>query len=120
MNKYEAAIAYFKERKAILAAKSFEDEAVEHINTAIEAMKKQVPRTVIESGAVDWHYCPNCGRVIDQYDEHCMNCGQAVNVRLTECVSRKCFACRDHTTDGPVCENYADKIDEIRRIHEEA
>ena len=37
---------------------------------------------------------------------------------LTKCVERHCADCSEHH-DGKVCDRYADKVDEIRRIHEE-
>ena len=37
---------------------------------------------------------------------------------LTKCVGRRCADCGEHH-DGKVCERYADKVDEIRHIHEE-
>lgn len=122
MNKYEAAIAYFKEHKSILAAKNFENEAVEHINTAIEAMKKQVPRALttyqvgIKSGI-----CPTCNNIVtDRINNNCHLCGQNIAFTASMCIAIGCANCQNHSADGPVCEYYADKVDEIRRIHEES
>lgn len=118
MNKYEEAIAYFKERKAILAGASFENEAVEHINTAIEAMQKQVPRALKKFVRIyDEGKCPNCDAYYEPSD-YCPSCGQALSLLTSECISKNCVDCYEHTFDGPVCEHYADKVDEIRRIHE--
>lgn len=120
MNKYEAAIAYFKERKSILAAKNFEDEAVEHINTAIEAMKKQVPRALKKFVPIyDEGKCPNCGQYYEPSD-YCGSCGQKISLLTSECISKNCVDCYEHTDGSKVCEHYADKVDEIRRIHEES
>ena len=119
MNKYEAAIAYFKERKETFAAVNFEDEAVEHINTAIEAIQKQVPRSLALYDG-DGGECRVCDTELAGEDNYCTDCGQRISRVLTECIAMPCRLCGMHTADGPVCECYACKVDEIRRIHEEA
>lgn len=118
MNKYEAAIAYFKERKSILAAKSFEDEAVEHINTAIEAMKKQIPRSLTAYDGAEGE-CRFCGNEIEDVFNYCGDCGQRISKIISECIITHCAECGFDSASGSVCECYSAKSDEIRRIHEE-
>ncbi len=120
MNKYEKAIKYFEKRKAEKAAMSFEDEAVENINTALEALRKQVPRALDDYTPVYLEgECPTCGRFYNG-ETYCGTCGQRVCLQLSECILRRCSECPQCDNFGDrVCENYADKVDEIRRIHEE-
>lgn len=116
MNKYEKAIKYFEEHKAKFAAMSFEDEAVENTGIAIEALKKQVPRSLYGFNGKTGR-CQSCGSLtLDGM--RCNDCGQATDGVLTACVSFPCTSCANHR-EGRVCEYYAAKTDEIRRIHEE-
>lgn len=45
--------------------------------TAIEALKKQIPKKLKDDG---WLYCPICGRdvLMDRFD-YCPDCGQALD-----------------------------------------
>ena len=117
MNKYEKAIKYFEEHIKVLGnhckhGGDFALEAREHTQTALEALKKQVPRAFMD------FKCPNCN-IPNDGDNFCFACGQSLSPELTECVSRKCFTECDEYSDNTVCPFYAAKTDEIRRIHEE-
>ncbi|MBE6890002.1 MAG: hypothetical protein E7485_08320 [Ruminococcaceae bacterium] len=128
MNKYEKAIRYFEEQCKALEEHckrggDFALGALEHTKTAIEAMKKQVPRAGINykrnSISSD---CPNCGHdviCINNSVIHCLHCGQLITRDITYCVNHKCVRCGKNGHKR-VCPYYADKVDEIRRIHEEA
>lgn len=116
MNKYEKAIRYFEEHLAVLEnhckhGGDFALEARDHTRTAIKALRKQVPRAFLGGG------CPNC-HIPNDGDEYCFACGQALSPEITDCVSRYCSEC-DEYSGNKVCPLYADKVDEIRRIHEE-
>lgn len=118
MNKYEKAIRFYEESSGVLEEHftdgAFKREALEAAQTAIEAIKKQVPRALRNR-----RVCPSCGSICDEYDGYCVECGQATSMRLTECISGICAWCPLHDPNGKVCEHYAGKVDEIRRIHEE-
>ena len=115
MNKYEKAIKYFEEHKAKFAAMSFEDEAVENIGTALEVLRKQVPRAAVGG------MCPNCKTTsVDRELDYCDNCGQALDWVTTDCIHITCEYCCYPDDKSTVCPRYAAKTDEIRRIHEEA
>ena len=117
MNKYEKAIKYFEEHKAKFAAMSFEDEAVENIGIAIEALKKQVPRALRGYEGILGN-CPSCGVPLESNVGYCNNCGQHIDQGLTDCVNFECEFCF-RNRQKQVCPHYAAKTDEIRRIHEE-
>lgn len=123
MTKYEQAIKYFEEQLKVLddhwkRGGEFAAEALEHTKTAIEALRKQMPRALHKLDG-DYGECRSCKAYNDKYDNYCMDCGQAIDTRLTECINYGCADCGLHKVDGPVCKHYADKVDEIRRIHEE-
>lgn len=117
MNKYEKAIKFYEENKKVLNEHFtdgvFKREAMEAAETAIEALRKQVPRAFLDGE------CPNC-HIPNDGDEYCFACGQALSPELTDCVSKKCFSECDEYSEYRVCPFYAAKTDEIRRIHEEA
>lgn len=127
MTKYEQAIKYFEEQQKVLddhrkRGGEFAAEALEHTKTAIEALKKQVPRALttyqvgIKSGI-----CPTCNNIVtDRVNNNCHLCGQNIAFTASMCIAICCANCKNHSVDGPVCKLYADKVDEIRRIHEEA
>ena len=123
MTKYEQAIKYFEEQLKVLddhckRGGEFAAEALEHTKTAIEALRKQVPRALHKLNG-DYGECSFCRVENNKFDDRCMNCGQAIDTALSECINYGCADCVLHTADGLVCERYADKVDEIRRIHEE-
>lgn len=91
----------------------------EALGMAIVALKKQVPRA-LHSLIGDDGLCPSCGYENENYNSHCVKCGQAISGFLSECIKHGCYSCGLNEADGPVCPRYADKVDEIRRIHEEA
>lgn len=123
MNKYEKAIRYFEEHLAVLEnhckhGGEFAFEAREHTRAAIKALRKQVPRALVGfcNGIGD---CPTCGRGLDDNTKHCDDCDQLISPFLSYCVSMRCAECK-HNNSGKVCDLYPDKVDEIKRIHEEA
>ena len=126
MNKYEKAIKYFEEHMKVLDnhckhGGDFALEAREHTQTAIEALRKQVPRALSRLGdGKDEGYgeCPNCYHGVDTFANFCECCGSAISGTLAVCISNRCMECPEDTTDR-VCPYYAAKTDEIRRIHEE-
>lgn len=125
MNKYEKAIRYFEEHLAVLEnhckhGGDFALEARDHTRTAIEALRKQVGKVARCINRYDLGLCPNCGYQADIYHNYCLNCGQALDPDTAECIKTHCIECPLHSVDGEVCDQYADKVDEIRRIHEEA
>ena len=126
MTKYEQAIKYFEEQLKVLddyckRGGEFAAEALEHTKTAIEALRKQVPRALIGLEII-FGCCPSCGIALDGINtRHCENCGQEIDFFVSECISlRTCYKCTRHDINDKVCPYYADKVDEIRRIHEEA
>lgn len=124
MNKFEKAIRYFEEHLVVLEnhckhGGDFALEARDHTRTAIEALKKQVPRAAGCYPVPAFGYCPVCGNEVEYGNDYCSHCGQATSKQLAICVSSQCFECSKHAIGGKVCEQYADKVDEIRRIHEE-
>lgn len=117
------AIEELKHQKAALdrhiaKGATYCDDYTEALGMAIKALKKEMPRA-LHNLDIDYGRCPFCKESTSAYDDHCRNCGQAIGTDLTDCVSRSCADCRLHKADGPVCPRYADKVDEIRRIHEE-
>ena len=54
------------------------------IDTAIEALEKQIPKKPISLGEDidrDVGQCPNCKEIIDTYEDYkyCSDCGQAID-----------------------------------------
>ena len=58
------------------------------IDTAIEALEKQIPKTPLDKtkSMDDYGYCPNCRKIIDDYNDFnfCSTCGQAIDWRDEE------------------------------------
>lgn len=59
------------------------------IDTAIEALEKQIPKKPISLGEDidrDVGQCPNCKEIIDTYEDYkyCSDCGQAIDWRDVE------------------------------------
>lgn len=59
------------------------------IDTAIEALEKQIPKKPISLGEDidrDVGQCPNCKEIIDTYEDYkyCSDCGQAIDWRDEE------------------------------------
>lgn len=59
------------------------------IDTAIEALEKQIPKKPISLGEDidrDVGQCPNCKEIIDTYEDYkyCSECGQAIDWRDVE------------------------------------
>lgn len=118
MNKYEKAIRYFEEHLVVLEnhckhGGEFAFEAREHTRTAIEALRKQVPRAMRDNR------CPTCDSYNDDGDSICCSCGQVLDPEITGCIAMECIECAENS-EKSVCPFYADKVDEIKRIHEEA
>ena len=71
---YEEAIKHLQNLKF-----KFMDEYVDYDNTAeafqhgIEALKKQIPRKLIEA------YCPSCHAIAGRGYDYCWHCGQALD-----------------------------------------
>jgi hypothetical protein len=117
MTKHEQAIKYFEEQLKVLddhrkRGGEFAAEALEHTKTAIEALRKQVPRAALAAK------CPACGEFVDREYDYC-DCGQALDWQATDCIQITCEYCCYPDNKNIVCPRYADKVDEIRRIHEE-
>ena len=56
------------------------------LDTAIEALKKQIPKKLKKHGYGKWYFCPDCLRLIQRRIEDSLNdikfcpfCGQALN-----------------------------------------
>lgn len=69
-------------------------------------------------------FCPTCGGFESNLHSDCSvtvcrNCGQLLDWQLSRCIVTKCVDCKRHSSDGAVCPHYADKADEIRRVHTE-
>ena len=100
---------------------SITDDECEALEMAVQCMKKQIPRARILNGKVTKNgYCPECGaRNWEKTVEYCSSCGQHTPYRLSKCIKTVCYECVRGNAEK-VCEHYADKADEIRRIHESA
>ena len=114
----DKAIHFFEEQKAVLEKHlknggEFADEALGATEAALMALKKQVPRAAL--GAK----CPACGEFVDRAFVYC-DCGQAIDWQITDCIHITCENCNLVVDKNKVCKRYADKVDEIRRIHEAA
>lgn len=113
----QEAIKELNEQKAALdkhiaRGGEFGKKYSEALGMGIKALEKQVPRAFLGGE------CPNC-HIPNDGDEYCFACGQALSPEITDCVSRYCTECDGYSGDE-VCPLYADKVDEICRIHEEA
>ena len=116
MNKYEKAIKYFQEHMKVLDnhcrhGGDFALEAREHTQTALEALKKQVPRALRGYEGILGN-CPSCGVSLKSNVGYCNNCGQHIDQGLTDCVNFECEFCF-RNRQKQVCPYYADKVDEI-------
>lgn len=115
-------------------AESFGPAVGTAISEAILACKKEVPRSLVKygkSGYARTGYCSTCGELIcnaytvnstDRPKKVCDKCGQAYDWQLSHCIHTACKDCEDRylkEIDGSVCKHYADKTDEIMRIHKE-
>lgn len=118
------AIKELKEQKAALdkhIAKGGEycKEYAEALGMGITALKKEMPRALIHVDD-EQGMCQICKTDNEAHNVYCIQCGQAISKTLTYCISTNCIDCKHHEKSARVCEHYADKVDEIRRIHEEA
>lgn len=88
-------------KEAIKEMKDQRDALVKHYNRGGDYIKAQLEATEI---AIE-----------------CMEADLRVPLCAKECVQVNCMECYKHGNriDGTVCLLYADKVDEIRRIHEE-
>lgn len=120
----DKAIHFFEEQKAVLEKHlknggEFAKEALEATNTALEALKKQVPRALVGFGNAVGD-CTCCGIALDGTDTtYCDNCGQHIDLFLSGCIARTCYECTRYDINGIVCPYYDEKVDEIIRIHNE-
>lgn len=117
MTAAEKAIRYFEEQRVSLQEHvkrggEFAKDALEATEEALKALKKQVPRALRDNR------CPTCDLYNDDGDSICCSCGQALDPELTGCIAMECIECAENS-EKSVCPFYADKVDEIRRIHEE-
>ena len=74
----EEAIKSMQNLKLVLCIIDSERNSV---NTAIAALKKQIPKKPYqdnENGVHEKDYCPTCHRSLFPYDHHC-RCGQAID-----------------------------------------
>ena len=74
----EEAIKSMQNLKLVLCITDSERNSV---NTAIAALKKQIPKKPYqdnENGVHEKDYCPTCHRSLFPYDHHC-RCGQAID-----------------------------------------
>lgn len=123
------AVKFFEEQKAVLEKHlknggEFAKEALAATDTALEALRKRVPRALTEyNSTFEDGKCPSCGSFFENGD-FCYVCGQSISKLLSECIKTQCDECvydrcsrKKHS--GAVCEHYADKVDEIIRIHNE-
>ena len=99
----------------------FAADMLSAVKSALKCMKKAVPRALTDCDD-DFTYgqCAECGNTCDEFADCCDECGQRLDWATTKCISRKCISCGLHENGGKVCERYADKVDEIRRIHDNA
>lgn len=89
MNEIERAIKEFKELKYVSR-----DLKVEHINLAISALEKQVPkkptnitelRNVLNLNTINYGICPSCkNEVNDDNNTYCHHCGQKIDWEVRE------------------------------------
>ena len=88
-------------KEAIKEMEDLHDSLVKHYNRGGEFAKPQLEAT-------EWAI-------------RCMNGFLRVPINAQECVQVSCENCHrnDEKKSGRVCSLYADKVDEIRRIHEE-
>lgn len=89
-----------KERKPMTV-----EQAIKELNEQKVALDKHIAR-----GAT---YC-------DGYAEALEMGIKALEMRLYDCILTQCIDCPLYNLGGKACEHYADKVDEIRRIHGEA
>lgn len=133
----EQAIKELNEQKAALdkhiaRGGEFCEAYAEALGTAIDLMEREIPRAVVGYnpkatriyGSYDEDdiggYCPRCGAPL-YVEEECYICRQRISWELTECIYNGCDTCGKRlVSGGKVCEHYADKVDEICRIHGEA
>ena len=88
------------------------------IGTALSCMERHKPIALIKFDIEEYEgICPECGTMCDTYSKYCNICGQAIDVRLSACIATSCVDC-SRNNGYRVCDYYADKVDEIRRIHE--
>lgn len=111
--------------KHIARGGEFGKKYSEALGMGIDLMEREIPRAVVDYDPDPKSdikgYCPKCGVPLwDKHNDRCGACNQAISWRLTECIYNGCEICgRRLLCDDKVCEHYADKVDEIRRIHEE-
>ena len=78
----QKAIEQFKERLLITDYREQIPEYYEAIETAIEALEKQIPKKPIDNEECKWFECPTCGMIVARYyngtAHHC-ECGQAID-----------------------------------------
>lgn len=58
-------------------------EGIESSELAIQALEKQIPKSLIDEGRKlpeDTAYCPTCGAFLSKHHKFCFNCGQALKV----------------------------------------
>lgn len=93
----------------------------EALGMAIVALERRVPRALehYDEKNDSRGFCPRCGWRNSGFDKMCRYCGQIIDPSTSACVSMSCIGCSCNN-DKHVCVLYADKVDEIRRIHEEA
>ncbi len=100
------------------------------VQEAIGACKKEVPRSLVNYGAYGCArngYCPSCNNLISTIrttppEKRCDICGQAYDWQLSRCIHNHCDECQWRSINeltGNVCKHYADKADEIMRLHAE-
>lgn len=82
------------------------------IEQAIKELKEQ-------KAALDKHIAKG-GEFCEAYTEALEMGIKALERRLNDCILTQCIDCPLHGLGGKVCEHYADKADEIRRIHDNA
>ena len=126
----EQAIKELNEQKAALdkhiaRGGEFGKKYSEALGMGIDLMEREIPRAVDNYNpkpeSETKGYCPKCGMPLwDKHNDRCGACNQSISWRLTECIYDGCEICGKRLLCGDkVCEHYADKVDEIRRIHEE-
>lgn len=85
MNKYERARQFFQNAldSAAKADNTYgvNQVGISEINTAIEALEKQIPakpKLDNDNGIYETEHCPNCNRKLFPNEHHC-RCGQALD-----------------------------------------
>lgn len=85
MNKYEKAFNHLREHASFDTVDEMID-IKELVEKAIPAkpIHEEVQSKFNEDFYHEFWFCPNCKKIIMRKDEHCFNCGQAIDWRYED------------------------------------